>query len=334
MLKSKKLHSYLGIAVSLGLIGWIATILDWDQLGQEFAKVSLWPLIPLTLAVIVQLALRAARWRYLLPESKDLKYSALFDSLMIGNMATFLLPLRAGEFIRPLVLVRDGRYTFATAFASVIVERFFDLSAVLLTFGLLALSLPSLPPLAVDGALALSVIAVGILLFICIGIWWPQVARTITRRGVALLPARMREPIIRFNENLLQAVAVLRSMRNLVMVLLYTTAVWISTYVGFAFGLWMFGMPADLLIGTTIGVIVALAVAAPSAPGFIGVFQTGCIAALALFGISQEFAVAYSVVLHAQQFILVVLLGALCLARQGLSFSSLNRGTPVASVPL
>ena len=44
--------------------------------------------------------------------------------------------------------------------------------------------------------------------------------------------------------------------------------------------LWMFGEFPSFWVGTMINVMLALAVAAPSAPGFIGTYQFGCVVAL------------------------------------------------------
>ena len=49
--------------------------------------------------------------------------------------------------------------------------------------------------------------------------------------------------------------------------------------------------------------IVAIAVSVPSAPGYIGAFQLGCVLGLAIFGIPESEAIAYSIVLHLTQFV-------------------------------
>ena len=71
----------------------------------------------------------------------------------------------------------------------------------------------------------------------------------------------------------------------------------------------MFSIETQTIMGTTIAVLVALAVAAPSAPGFIGVYQTGCIAGFAIFGLNKELAIAYSLVTHITQYIGIVSYG-------------------------
>ena len=74
----------------------------------------------------------------------------------------------------------------------------------------------------------------------------------------------------------------------------------------------------------TVTVMVGLALAAPSGPGFVGTFQAGCVVALSgVFGVSKEISVAYSIFAHAVQAIVGILVGLYSLYRQGLSFSGM-----------
>jgi hypothetical protein len=89
--------------------------------------------------------------------------------------------------------------------------------------------------------------------------------------------------------------------------------------------LWAFGVYPSLWVGMMLNVMVALAVAAPSAPGFLGTFQVGCILALStVYGFSKEFAMAYSVIGHLLQMVFNVAAGLFVLHRRGLTFSQLR----------
>ena len=65
---------------------------------------------------------------------------------------------------------------------------------------------------------------------------------------------------------------------------------------------------------------------APSAPGFIGVFQAGCVVGLGLFGIGEELAVAYSIVTHAHQFLYICGVGLLVILTGKWTLGSLRAG--------
>ena len=68
------------------------------------------------------------------------RFSIAFRATVIGFAASFLLPARAGEVIRPFVLARREGLSAPAAFATIILERLLDLLVVLLLFALFVLT--------------------------------------------------------------------------------------------------------------------------------------------------------------------------------------------------
>jgi uncharacterized membrane protein YbhN (UPF0104 family) len=69
---------------------------------------------------------------------------------------------------------------------------------------------------------------------------------------------------------------------------------------------------------------VAGAVSAPSAPGFIGTFQAGCVLALALFGVSRADAIPFAFVVWAVPWVVQIALGVVFLLRENVSFRDIQ----------
>src|SRR5436190_10386065 len=86
--------------------------------------------------------IRAFRWQYLLAPIGPARFSTAFQTTVIGFAASFLLPARAGEVLRPYLLARREHLPPTAAFATIIVERLLDLLTVLLLFGLFVVSVP------------------------------------------------------------------------------------------------------------------------------------------------------------------------------------------------
>jgi hypothetical protein len=75
--------------------------------------------------------------------------------------------------------------------------------------------------------------------------------------------------------------------------------------------------------------MIAFAVAAPSAPGFIGTFQAGCLIALtSVFGMTKSFAIAYSIFAHVLQAAFIIILGFLFMGQRGFGLKELTRKVP------
>lgn len=326
LLRSRAFQTMLGIAVSLAVILWMVLTVEWEKVFHEMSKIRYGYLVPALFVIVAHVFIRAWRWRYLLPEPPRARLIDLYNAIMIGTFATFVLPLRAGEFVRPYYLSKKSGHRFSVGFVSVVIERFFDLSAVLISFGLMVAYLPGVPDLARKGALSLSVLAAGLLLFMLVGALAPDFVLRACRAILGLFPGSIGGPILKFIEGLLDGTRVLRSTGHLVMVVGITVLVWSSCYYLYYLFLLMFETEASAWLSMSIAVMIALAVAAPSAPGFLGVYQAGCLAAFALFGIDEAVAVAYSLVTHVVQFVFGVSYGLAILSFGGLKLSELRSG--------
>jgi len=335
ILGSKKAHSALGFLVSIALVAWMVTSMDWQAVGGELARFQWWALLPCSALLVGHFYLRAWRWRYLLPPaqpgSAPVSIQKLFDSLIVGALATFILPLRAGEFVRPFLLTRLSPYKFSSCFVSVIVERFFDLAVVLVSFAIVVSLVPNMPQWVQGGVVVLSVMGCGIFALMVAGSFFPAFVTSIAARVLVLVPVKVRSGVEKFLSEFLDGAAVLRRGGRLFAVIALSCAVWGSCYVLFIAYFWLLDANSSLLVATTIAVIVALAVAAPSAPGFIGVYQVAMIAGFSLFGLPEQQAVAYSIVTHLLQYVFFVVYGMIVLMRSHLSLSELRPGNQASS---
>lgn len=331
ILSSKRFHTALGWGVSITLLVWISMQVEWGIVLSELVTLNYFYLIPLTFIVLIHYFIKALRWRYLLPNGDQISNSKLFETLMIGNMASSVLPLRAGEFIRPYILAKDTNSRFATTFSSIVIERFFDLVSVLVLLVGLLMFVPELPDWAMKGAFILGGLGAFILIMMLLGAFTPNLILAIVDKFLKFVPAKFAIKIRDFIANLLVGASVLRSPYRLFMTILYSVFVWVSCQAIFHVGLYMFDGEWTYLMSLTLTVIVALAVAAPSAPGFIGVYQTACVASLALFGIPKETSFAYSLILNAHQLVVVCLVGAYYMSKRHLSLKNLSETNPAVT---
>jgi uncharacterized protein (TIRG00374 family) len=300
---------------------------EYAQLAASFERISWWPVVPFGLLFAAHYILRAIRWRYLLPndELAGPSIRQLFDSIILGNLATCILPFRLGEFIRPLVLTRWTTYGFGSAFISVVIERFFDLATVLISFFVIVQLLPDLPDGLHIAAYSLGSLAFALLVFIVGGCLFPGVIERIVALCVAPLPRGLANFVKRFCGDLLRGAAVIKTPSRLCIILLLTALVWLTAYLQFQVVLLMFPFNQSFLLSVTLGVFVALAIAVPSAPGFVGVFQMGCVAAASLFAYPEADAKVYSLVVHGLTYLMMISVGFWLLAIHDLNLFELKK---------
>ena len=72
--------------------------------------------------------------------------------------------------------------------------------------------------------------------------------------------------------------------------------------------------------------MLALAVALPQAPGFLGVFHLGTTLVLVkCFGVAESVAKAFAIVLWCEQLLTIIVLGFVSLGFEGLALSEVRR---------
>jgi uncharacterized protein (TIRG00374 family) len=281
-------------------------------------------------------ALRAIRWQYLLAPIGPTRFSTAFRTTVIGFAASFVLPARPGEVLRPYLLARHEGLPPTAAFATVILERLLDLVTVLLLFGLFVVlvdpaSLSGDPALygrvKAGGLLAAAASVAGLVVFFVLaghperlGAWALRIER--------VLPAKLARAVAGFVETFAQGLAVMRQPGRLLVSLILSFPLWLSI----AAGIWItsraFHMTFGYLGSFLVMTLLVVGVAMPT-PGQIGGFHAMYkIAVVTFFGVPQDTAVGAAIVLHAVSFVPVTLLGLLFMAREGLS---LGRMTEMAA---
>lgn len=331
----RMMHITIGVVASVVALAWSLAGVEWRAVGEALHSVRIWPFALAGVVFWAHYVVRGYRWRYLLPPPHQAPINDLFDGLVIGNGCTYLLPLRAGEFVRPYIVSRRGTYPYPVVLASVVIERFFDLSAVLLCFGGVVSQLPGLPVWVFQGARALTVLACLLLLFIVVGVFWRTLVVAVVRKLTGFLGHRLSSRLGTFADDILRAGSSLRDPATLLKVLAATLLVWGTTFLGYYLFIVMIpSLPVSPIIAIAVTVIVALAVAAPSAPGFLGIYQAGCVGALSLFDVPAEDAVAFALVSHAVQYVMVLLFGVYSLRRQGVRWGELRERVQDEESPL
>lgn len=319
----KAIKLTISLGISAVLIGVVVKMADWSTVWTELQKARLWPIVAVTGIWFLHFWIRSFRWHFLLPSETKVPTRILFDATMLGSFATFILPLRAGEFVRPLFLTQHSKYSFSSSFVSIVIERFFDLCAVLLIFGTSTFFVPGLPDWTQKGAIALGTLAGGIFVFIVLSALLPNQIRMLITVMLGWAPTW----ISKFFFDLIDGAKVVKSPMNLLAVIFFTACLWASCVWTFYEFMDVLSIPKDFWLSTVTMALIALAVAAPSAPGFLGVYQVATIAAFSRYGISVETATAYSLLNHAHQFVIFILYGIYVLFRYGVSFSELKRAS-------
>ena len=325
--KNKWFQYSLGFLISGALIVWLIFAIEWRLVLRQMTQVHYIWFVPFSLGFLLQMFFRAERWRYLLPETEQQPSRLMYyDGIFVGNFINYILPLRLGELARPFFLSQRSSFSFPTIFVSVIIERFVDVSFVLVSFGIMSMYIKNIPTWIHRGAFVFTLISGGIFLFIVLASMLPNHILKLARVFFRYLPERLSTSLENFLVDFLAGAKVVSRPKNFLGVTIYSLILWIVAFAQYWSLLYMF---PDLTFtywhGVAITVLIALAIAAPSAPGFIGVYQVSCIAGFLLFGWDKERATTYAIISHMLQYLIVILYGLSILFRYDLTLKDLQK---------
>ncbi len=103
----KRWQFWVGVAISLVFLYLALRGLRLDELGEAFTQANYWWVIPGVAVYFVDVWARAWRWHYLLKPLKSIPTKDLFPTVTIGYFGNNILPARAGELLRAIVLKKD-----------------------------------------------------------------------------------------------------------------------------------------------------------------------------------------------------------------------------------
>jgi uncharacterized protein (TIRG00374 family) len=271
---------------------------------------------------------RAWRWHYLLKPIKPISTSKMFPIVCIGYMGNNIYPARAGEVLRAVILKRREGVPVSASLATVIVERIFD-GVVMLAF--VFLNLPELARINSDSGFvgdiqSLSVWGaaafLGALGIFLLAAMFPQVtARVGTWFIEHLTPKKMHEKITGIMHKFLNGLESLRSPGNVLMVFVTSVVIWLLETCKYWFVMHAFDFSVSFFALMLMNGIVNLATTIPSAPGYVGTFDTPGIAVLTAYGVDKALATGYTLVLHIALWLAPTILGAYFMAREGIKWS-------------
>ena len=231
-----RVRNALIFLLTIGLLGVFLRSVNVADVWGETRRANPWPLLLAVGLTLVTYAIRAFRWQYLLAPIGPTHFATAFRTTVIGFAATFLLPARAGEVIRPYLLARREGLNATAAFATIIIERLLDLITVLFLFAWFVLTSA---PDAVGGdpaqfarvkfgglAAAGAAVAGAIVLFVLAG--HPERMGRLALSIERVLPAKLAHTVARFVETFSQGLAVMRQPRRMLIALALSVPLWLA----------------------------------------------------------------------------------------------------------
>ncbi|HTU79971.1 MAG TPA: lysylphosphatidylglycerol synthase transmembrane domain-containing protein [Solirubrobacteraceae bacterium] len=271
-----------------------------------------WWLIIALVAFGLGSAARALRWRSLFAHGRRPPIGSVANAMMVGYFYNNILPARAGEAARILVLNRRTSTAPTEIVGTVVLERLYDVVAILLIF---FAAEPWLPHVSWFGAAGLAALVLAVLIIALatmLAVYEDRPLRVLMR-PLRRLPLFSGERLERTIDELTHGLSGLRHPRLALEASLWTIGAWLCT----ALCAYLVSVAFHLHLPLASGVLVAVAIGGgmilPSPPAAVGVFEGAALIALGAYGIHHSSALPYAVVLHLVNFVPYIVVGVLML---------------------
>ena len=316
MMEKKKIANNIWqVALSLFLGG---AILYWMYRGFDFKKVEevllhkmswTWMLLSFPFGISAQL-FRGWRWKQALePIGEKARSSVSINSIFLSYALSLVIP-RSGEFARCAVLKRWDGVSFPKALGTVVTERAIDSLLVLLIAGLVFLmqipvflnffdktgtSMDSiLGNFTVTGYLVTAICGIAVLFL----------------AHILLKKLAIYNKVKATLNGLWQGVISLKGVRNVPLYIAFTLGIWLSYFLHYYLTFQCFESTShlNLMCGLVTFIVGSIAVIVPT-PNGAGPWHFAVKTMLILYGIQQNDALYFVLIVHSVQTLLVILLG-------------------------
>ena len=322
-----KVNVAVGLLVG-ALFIWLAVRnTNIEEIKASFEAATYLYVIPVALLSFIVQVLRSYRWGVMLEPMEKIDQWTLFSITSVGFMAISLLPWRMGEFARPYLVSQKRGIKMGSAFATIVVERIFDMLTLMGAL-LVILMFISLPVWLFRSACSIIVLFIGLLFLLIFLIVKREFSVKGIDRIIGVLPHKLSTRIMKLVHSFLDGLQILPDLKKTFYLGFLSVIIWtivgVSTYILFSSFESMNQL--SLAAGFTVLVVTALGITLPAAPGFVGNYHFSCVLALTLFGIPKTDALTFAILLHFIQVMVVVILGLLFLPFMHVSLPVLFKG--------
>jgi uncharacterized protein (TIRG00374 family) len=324
----------LGVVVSGLLLWWAARGVNFGDVATHLRQAKLVPLLIGVVLATLGFPIRVPRWRLLLRDAGESagvgvpRAVPLWHAIAVGFMGNNLLPFRAGEVLRVLLATRLTGIGLPAVASSLAIERVLDglTVLVLLAAGLFGAHLPA--DLTI-GTVNVAKAATSFSVLIVIGLVGAVtlVAKPAFVEGILrkVLPAgRIADGVMALVVGLTAGLAAIRSPSRLAAAFGWSFALWMMNAFAYYIAFQAFDIHVSYAGALLMQGILLIGIAAPSTPGFVGVFEAALTGSLALFAVPNDVALSYAVAFHVLSFIPITLLGLWSVSATSLNLGALR----------
>ncbi len=316
MKKTQKniIKTIIFVIIGIVLFYFVYKDYDWDVLLTEIKLVNYYWFIPMFIMVMLSHISRAVRWQMLLESDRSkTKFWNVFFAVLNGYFANIAIP-RLGEVTRCAIVSKYDKQNFSKVLGTMITERLTDIimlllitiSAFLLQSNEIKQFVENNPNLG-DNLDKLTSIPFLIIICCIFGLGLFLIIRIAKGRYNKFI---LLKRISDFINNFWNGFISLKNIKKPLWFIFHSVFIWIMYFIVLYICFFAFEGFENLgiLAALTLFVAGSFGMVAP-APNGVGAYHFMIIQTLLIYGISQEKAAAFALVVHGMQTLILIIMG-------------------------
>lgn len=280
---------------------------------------------------------RAERWRTILNPSDRPPFYSTFLATALGFMSSAVLPIRAGDVVRPALLSRRTGIRFSSALGTVVTEKLLDMLSILTLFvifvhtsgrQLAASPATSRKFVVIQSIGVIAALAVVSLLAILTSLYFfHHRLRPLVEKISRILPRKFRDSAMRMFDGFVGSLRLVHHPVAFARVVILTAVIWLCLTSQFYFVARAVHHPLPFSAGFFVTGMTILGLMIPT-PGGIGGFHKACqIALTGFYGFAINASVAFALIFHVVGTAPVVMTGIALFTKEHFSWRQIIRMT-------
>lgn len=324
-MKSKNVRALIfGVLVSVVAFYFALRNVDLSSLFDTVLSANLAWVVVVLVFYMVHFWLKAMRWCDLLEPVYQARTVEAYPVMMTGFFANNFLPAHLGEFVRMYVGAKLFQIRKTEVLATIVLERMLDFSVIALMFGGALISDNKISYQLIYAGYVLIVITVVAWLMIFVALRYEQPALRFISWVLKPVPARFSERVAEMVVLALAAMHSMKSVRLVIRSVVLSLLQWFLVGLAIYAALRSVGVEINMAGAVVTLAATVLAVSLPAAPGFFGTIQLAFVLALVPYGVSENDALAGSVIFHMVSYILVMISGVISLQQLNMRVADLS----------
>ncbi|MGB9599312.1 MAG: lysylphosphatidylglycerol synthase transmembrane domain-containing protein [Myxococcota bacterium] len=306
-----------GFILSIAIFALLFYLIDFREALEAFKNVR-----PLELTIVfilnfVVILFKSLRWQILLTPKPGL--FVLYLTNLVGFMANTILPARAGEVVRALLLGKKENISKTTVLGSAALDRIFEGIGMLILLVIMPLIMET-PDWMKKGTFGFIVFfSIVFTLIILLMKLRPETA-------IKYIPLsdRTNEIIKGIFEKLQKGFEAINNFKTSTLATLLSLCGWVVQIFMIYFVILSFGIHLTPLAALLTLLAVNIAIMIPAAPGSLGTFELSVVLALGFFNIEKSIALSIALTYHFIQLIPVTIAGVISIPLLGMKFRDID----------